>query len=448
MSTQLAFISQNKTEHSRAQKIANDYSYTYSAFKSVDEFADQSESLLEVTCIIVSATETSKQEDVAGMVQVLKQLQPNSFIITVIGKKMSSENAAFVKKSGCQMVLLEEDFLTTSKCDYVCSQVIKSSYIPVKATEFSNNTKVDFTLFYIMPLNQKIVPLVPKDTILEESRLKKMQLAGELLVKREEIENFKKYVETNQIMGPAGLQSRCRAHYLHFCKGHADLVFLLNDQSEASSFQQGDKLFKYCGVLAEGLLTSLSSVGDPWEIVDTTNLGVFGTLERAPSVAAYAGVISLTSGIGEPNQVMIAALLADLGILDLPPELNQKIKNELTENLVKKLVGDDLTSYQKHPEISINLCLARKLQMDPKLRAFILCSHERVDGKGFPGKTLPERIPQEAMILQFAQMIEQRSSVTLGKQKINALEARKQVYNENLLNKGAFDIAFLEKIKE
>lgn len=448
MVTQLIIISSDPKDITRVNALASDFKYSSLSFDSVDSFSDGLESFQEARCVILSVSQVQKQEEVAGMVQVVRQLLPETFIITVIGRKMSSENAAFVKKSGCNIVVLEDEFLNTSQVDYICSQVIRSTYIPVKSAEFLAQTQVNFSLYYMMPLNKKIVPLVPSGTVLDESRIKKMQAAGELLVKREEIELFKKYVEANPVLGPAGLQSRCRAHYLHFCKGHADLVFLLSDQSESTSFQQGEKLFKYCQVLAEGLLASLSSVGDPWEIVDTTSLGDFGTLERAPSVAAYAGVLSLLGSVGDPNQVMIGALLADLGIIKLPPETLRKIRSLKSAEILTMLKGEELKSYIQHPEVGLNMCLGRKLQLDVKLRSIIMCTHERVDGKGFPGKTLPEKIPHEAMALQFAQMIEQESTVRLGQEKVQANKARKLVFERNMMEKGIFDLTFLEKIKD
>lgn len=446
MTIDVALISNNSSHIRRLNEIASEFNFKSNIYSNIDQFADGCEKD-EISCIILSANEVSKQEEIAGQVQVIKQLQPNAFIITIIGKKMSSENAVFVKKSGSRMILQEQDLLESSKLEYVCTQMIRASLVPVKAAEFSVNTEIQFTLYYVMPLNKKIVPFVPKGTKIDEPRYQKMLKAGELLLKREEIDAFKKYLDANPINSAEGLLSRCRASYLNFCKSHVDLIFLLIDQSEKSSFQLGDSLFKYCESLAQGLLTSLSAVEDPWQVINNSSLGEFGPIERAPSVAAYSGVLSLMSSIGEPAKVMIAALIADIGMLDLSPQTNKKMRENFAKKATEFLTPDELTEYQKHPEMSLNICLARKLQIGNDLRNMIMCSHERADGKGFPQKTLPDNISHEAMLIQFSEMIDQKSSVRLGQEKITAAEARTKVYEENLLNKGTFDLSFLQKLK-
>lgn len=444
MSINLLSIVHSDEQVKRIKQICDEFEYVFKIFSSVDDFADQSDELGTPQSVVLSATQVEKQEDIAGMVQVVKQLLPDSFVVTIIGKKMSANNAAFIKKSGCDLVMLENEFVESTKLEYVLSQIIRSSLIPVKAAEFEKDTVLDFTLYYLMPMNKKLIPLIPKGTSLDEARLKKINVAGELLIKRTDVAEYKKYISKYLNQSAKALLTRCRAQYLHFCKSHFDLVSLLSDQSEGASFEKGKELYERCENLASELLATLAMVEDPFEVVNSSNIGGFGSLERSPAVAAFAGVLSLKSGLGEPKEVMTAALIVDIGMLDMTPQIMQKIRKD---NSIKSLNAEELKLYHQHPAMSLNKCLSRKIQIKDSIRNMILCSHERMDGKGFPQATFPDKISVEAMLIQFADMIDQMCLVKWGEQKISAKEAMDKTIEENITNKGAFTFDFISKMK-
>ena len=431
-------------EMQRFQQVANKLNFNLILFASVDAMMEVEDKLPQVHFVALSATKSAKSAEVAGMVQVVKQILPEVRVLVVIDKRMDAEGAKFIKKSGASLVMFSQAFYETSQLEYTCGQWIGGAYTPVKGAEFLVSTRVDCTLNYLMPMNKKIVPLVPKGTLLDEKRVEKLRQAQEVYVSREEVPLFQKYIAENVDLSAAGLASRCRAQYLQFCKSYSDLVFLLIDQSEMASFDEGRTLYDLCKKLAGDLLTTLSSVGDAWLIVDNAALTDFGKVERSPAIACYAGLLSLMTDIGRPEDVMICALLADLGLLDMSPAIFDRQRSQVPP---ESWGAEELKVYQSHPLLSVNRCLSRKIALSEDIKKIILHTHEQKDMKGFPNRPVPEKIPFESMLIQFCELIDQATLVRMGEGKVSVLDARKKMVEQEFASVSRFSLEFLNQLK-
>ena len=440
----LLLISNNSEERKRIQDLCREFEYNPAYCPHVDKLFDMAEEQEQIPFVVLCASEAARKEDVSGMVQVVRQIHKDAFIATVVGKKMQPEESAFIKKSGSNLVLVENELFETSKLEFIALQIIRASYIPIKVNELKQDLTYDFSVYVLMPLNQKMVPVLSKGSLLTEGKYKKMEAIGEVFVRREEISKFKKYVETNIDRSAAGLKSRCRVQYLDLCVSHTDLVFMLTDQSELASYDLGKNLFERCQKLASDLLMTLATVGEAWDIVNHSSLGDFGSLERAPTVASYAGLMSLMANIGDSTEVMIASLIADIGLLELPPIITNKIRKDKG---VMNLREEELLQYKQHPTISLNRCLSRKLQMTETLKETVICTHERVDRLGFPHQPKADRIPMEAQLIQFCELIDNESMVKMGDAVKKPELVKKDIYKREYDSGQKFSILFLEKIK-
>ncbi len=427
----------------RCQDLATEFEYSFLQTTNADSVLELEGKYEMAQFVLVNAVSV-KKEDMNAIVQTVRHVFKESFICVVVDRKIPQDVADFVKKSGANMVILENEFFETSRLEFVASQIIRASYVPVKLSEFPKDCVLDFTLFHLMPLNQKLLPVLPKGSPLTEGRLKKLESVGEVFVRRDEVDRYRQYVELHPDSSGQGLKSRCRAQYLSFCNSHSQLIFLLVDQSENASFKEGKWLYDRCEILARDLLTTLSAVGEAWDVVNNSSLGEFGSVERSPTVAAYAGLISLLTSIGEPVDVMVAALLSDVGMLELHPRVTKKLRQ--TQN-PEALAPDDLQEYQKHPVLSLNRCLSRKLQIKDSIKEMILCTHERNDGKGFPNARAAEKIPQEAMLIQFSEMLDRGAMVKMGQARQPVQEIKKQLLESHMKEGKVFSFDVLGKLK-
>ncbi len=428
----------------RCQELAQEFEYSFVNVPTADAVLDMEGKYDLVQFVLIHAVAFAKKEDMTMTVQTVRHVFKDSFICVIADRKIPADVAAFVKKSGANMVMLENEFMETSRIEFVASQIIRASYVPVKPSEFPKDSVLDFTLYHLMPLNQKLLPVLPKGTPFNEARMKKLESVGEVFVRRDEVDRYRHYVEANQDPSALGLKSRCRAQYLSFCNSHSQLVFLLVDQSESASFKEGKWLYDRCEILARDLLTTLSSVGEAWDVVNNSSLGEFGSVERSPTVAAYAGLMSLLATIGEPVDVMVAALLSDVGMLELHPKISKKLRQTQDPGQLKE---EELQEYQKHPIFSLNLSLSRKLQIKDTIKEMILNTHERNDGTGFPKKEGGAKIPLEAMLIQFSEMIDRGAMVKMGQARAEVSQVRKDLMTKEMNEGKIFSLNFLQKLR-
>lgn len=432
----------------RCQELSVVYSCSFSTYQSVDEFAEATKEGKEPLFIFLSAEDVNNEAEVAGRVQVARQLATQAFILVVISSKLPPQVASFVKKSGANAVLTEFEILNSSRLEFISSQRIKSHHYPIKSQEIRKGIPIPFSVFHVMPLNRKFISVVKKDEILTEEKVKKILEVEEVYIKREDIDKYREYLASKNDASAEGLSRRCRAQFLSLYTSFVDLVLMISDQSEAGSFRLGLELYQRCERLAEELLSTLGATGHTWSIINNSSIGDTATLQRAPAVAAYAGLLSLSSGIGKPAEVMIACMLSDLGMLEISPQVSRKIREGGgSEEFYLSWHPEDQREYFAHPVKSLNLALSRRLPLPDSVKEMILCSHERIDQKGFPQKILPEKIPFEAMILQLAEMLDQKSQVRLGKEKVPIQSVKKQLFEAHINKSGNFSRLFLEKIR-
>jgi hypothetical protein len=203
-------------------------------------------------------------------------------------------------------------------------------------------------------------------------------------------------------------------------------------------------IYDKCEKLSSELMMTLGAVGDGWDVVNNSAIGEFGSVERAPATAAYAGLLSLQCGIGDQTPIMTAALICDLSIMDLHPRVTKKIRKGA---IISDLHPEDQEIYKQHPTASLNKALSRKLQIPDHVKNIILCTHEQMDQKGFPNRLRTDKIPAEALVIQICEMMDKRSLIRMGEVRPDINVVKQQLLDENLAAPERFGMLFLEKIK-
>lgn len=438
------YVGADSAGNKRCSDLSLEFQYSYRNIDNADKTLELEGVVEQVQFILLNAVGLEKKEGMAGLVQTIRYVFKDSFICVVADKKIPQEDVDFVKKSGANMVFLENEFFETSRLEFVSSQVIRASYVPVKVSEIPKDSVLDFTLYHLMPLNQKLLPVLPKGSALNEARMKKFEGVGEVYVKRDEVDKYRLFVEAHPDPTAGGLKSRCRAQYLSFCSSHTQLLFLLIDQSENASYKEGKWLYERCEILARDLLTTLSSVGEAWDVVNNSSIGEFGSVERSPTVAAYAGLVSLLASVDEPVDVMVAALLSDVGMLELHPKITKQLRSDGDWMNLKE---EDKNEYKKHPLMSLNRCLNRKLQMKDNIKEMILCTHEKIDGTGFPEQRKSHKISEGAQLIQLSEMIDRAGMIKMGQAKAPIADVRKQIVTDQMNEGKTFAFPLLQKVK-
>jgi diguanylate cyclase (GGDEF)-like protein/PAS domain S-box-containing protein len=124
------------------------------------------------------------------------------------------------------------------------------------------------------------------------------------------------------------------------------------------------------------------------------------THEHSHTVAGYAAAIGAVMGLDGDRleDLRIAGLLHDVG------------KVGVADSVLKKagpLTDEEWEEMRRHPEIGARLLTHPGLS---EVRSWVLCHHERPDGRGYPGGLMGDDIPREARILAVADAYEAMTS--------------------------------------
>jgi response regulator RpfG family c-di-GMP phosphodiesterase len=440
----VAIITPDAKFRKRAELAAQLFSADFHFYNNVEEFSDQGDAVKDARFVILFATQNFDKNDIAGMVQVIKFAAQGAGAAVVVEKRVDSDTAEFIKKSGASVVMSDHEFYDTTLIEYVISRKLTGDWISIKTADLVKDRETSFSVYHMMPLNGKFLAVHPKGQILTADKLSKYNSVGEMYIKRDEYESFQNYMKTVSTSSADGLKRRCRGVYLGLVESYKDLVTLLTDQSEAASFDAGKNLYQKMHDMATELISSLGALGEPWEIINNSAVEDFTAIDRAPAIASYAGILSLELTIGEPVDVMVAALIADIGLLELTPKALLLMKSKQLDAMSE----EDKNTYKFHPQTSLNKVLSRKVPIPDKIKNIVMATHEKNDKTGFPNRPESHRIPKEAFLIQLGEKLDHASVLDFGKARVSPKEARKIVVAEEMSKGGTFPAELLIRLSQ
>lgn len=438
----LASLSAQPRFQERVRKLAQSFDFSLKEYANDEDFFVDTESYKSITAIVLDCAQYARPNEVAGLVQVARQGSCEAYIIVIASSKMNPEDTRIAKTSGASLVIMENEFYVSSKLEFVLSQVIRSAYIPLKVVDLIADTAAPFDLFHLLPINRKFVRVLKSQYSLRQDFLDKYAEVGDLYIQRRDLAAWVEYSNSLRSDDEAGQIRTCRLRFLQMNQSFLELALMISDQSTASSFSVGRELFESCRGFSFDLHKALAGVGDPWKIISSSAIGDFGSVERCPAIAAYAGVLSSRFQIGFAEEVMIGALLSDIGYLELSPSTTLKIR----EGRLQDLNAEEQMEYFKHPIFSLNSCLSRKLPLTEAIKDMILMSHERMDQKGFPHRVRADKITEEAMLVRFCWELDSRSQLRLGQERPDIENIKRSLLSHFSDDPGSFSVSFATKL--
>ena len=383
----------------RALAICEEFHYSYECWDDLDKFMESSQRPKMLLAHMITPEGPLK---VAEVGQLVRSFTTESFLV--------KEDAAFAKKSGCDLVLLEEEVVKTGKLEFVCTQILRSQYIPIKPSDLAINTTITFDLFHLLPMRGKFLRFAYAGDFLDERKFSKSKTIGEFYIERDSSPLYNKYIQETADQSAAGLEKRCRSQFLNLFSEFSQLAFQLTNQSEHASFGDGQKLLTQCTQACKKLIETLGEGGQAWRIINNSSIGEFGSLERAPAVAAYSGLFALQIGMNNIELIMLAALLTDLGLLFISPGILRKIR----ELKINQFTQDERKEYERYPLMSLDIILNRKLSIPENQRNWIVATQETTDGKGFPKQLQGMQAPKESRLIAFCREFDRRTLLRMG----------------------------------
>src|SRR3954462_8756424 len=152
-------------------------------------------------------------------------------------------------------------------------------------------------------------------------------------------------------------------------------------------------------------------------LAETLDLRDSGMASHSQTVGRLSALIAKALGFDDARveRIRLAGMLHDIGKIGIPDWILHK---------PGKLDEAEWAEIKKHPEMGARIAASAKLD---DISEWILCHHERVDGRGYPGSLPASEIPVEARILAVADAYEAMTAERVYKPAMPAAEAEAEL---------------------
>lgn len=279
-------------------------------------------------------------------------------------------------------------------------------YLPVQTLDIESESKITFDLYVNLPLNQKYVLYRRKGGQVENSRIETLDQSRhrKFYVHKSEYQEFVKYVavrlknlvdtgnvENNKKMMTAAARS------------------ILSSTFDENNPVITDVFMSNLNEITRSIIESVLEASGGYQkktFQRFAELAQTGTHFQKHPVNVASLAILIAFGIGYSNQKILsdlamAALLHDIGLSKLPPQLIIK------SHTPKLLTASDREKLFDHPQVSLDILQERNVDVSPLTKTIILQHHEEFNGFGYPKGIRGYAINEFAQIMRVADELDQ-----------------------------------------
>lgn len=286
------------------------------------------------------------------------------------------------------------------------------SYRKVKMIDVQAGVSLDFDTYIYMPANKKHIKYSASGDELDPERaerLKKHQVQN-LQVTSDQISKFYEFTATQlKKLGQNNAMSETERREKMQTAVRDLIGDMFNDSSKDASTVHGKEIVSDCQEIVKAyVLDAGASNQNAWysKVLAVTGADA-NNYSHAANVSTYAALFSLGMGLGDASTVALAGILHDIGLADVPPEIQMKEKNEWSK--------EDFEKFKEHVEHSVKMIRERKLVVSDIVTKAIQQHHERWNGSGYPKGLVGKRICIEAQLLGLADEFDYMTAAIGGK---------------------------------
>lgn len=437
-------IAKNEELLSVGKDVAEHFDFRAEMCTAIDEIPLDTRTESSPLMTLIELDGNSSIQERMSSLGLLREIFPRTQVVAVVEGGETVEDCDFLRGAGAHHLILQQEIRGSSKMYYLSALLVQGTYLPVPVTDLFPSTQVSFTAYHKLPLNQKFLPVLFSGFSFSDKKYRKLEPAKQIYVRRESLQDYLKYIEYYHDRSGAALKKRCRATMMSLMGLYSELTLMLVLDSEAAKKGTVQNKIEEFVAAASLLGEYLKDCPDVWNVIAQSLDFKFCYYERGVYILAYAIYIAQKAGLGVLNDLVVSVLLADIGMLDLPASAYKNIQTKP----LGQLAGQDLEKYKSHPMASLNRVMFRDLQVSTEVRSCIVCTHERNDLKGFPNQVPADKIPVEAKLILFCELLDRRVRATLEDGIVTHDFVRKQVWEEEKVSLERFNDEFLDKIEK
>lgn len=397
----------------------------------IDDLAKLVDSPIEPPPHIIVVGKPTGSLSLLEMAQALSLAYPSTPIIHVAVNREGFNRAELQKNGIFDAYLVPFEEVELEKCiadiGARVADAAEKALRPVKIIDFQGEDPLEFDTFVCLPLNKKYVRYTRSGKSLNPDQVQKLKKCevNSLFVQQKDMPKFYQYTAQqlvnlgrSETIGETEKQERLQQSVRTIVSD------LFAETSEQPSFENGRKLMGNCQeVVKSYIAASKGTKGTSfYEKVTSLVKDDGGVYSQVANAATFSSLFSIGLQIGDPEEVAMAALLCDIGIADLPPEVQRKDPSERSR--------EEEAFYRTHPTLSVAQIQRKRMLVSEKVIKIILQHHENYNGRGYPEGVPGDRVLPEAQLVSISIELSELIKIRVGKKRMSAREAIEHICKE------------------
>lgn len=301
---------------------------------------------------------------------------------------------------------------------------MKRTFESIRVADLNSYADLKFDINIFLRANRKFICYAKKGKAIDKKKLEKLrESTSTVYVSKEELASFYEYVqeEIERTKGFDRLSITERKLQFMVSIKNFFRAMLYESRKSSSSADVLNKLLLECKKQITEYIVNTTFENWSKRFIDNYGDRYDMAYLHACNVATYAGFLSLATNIGNPEDLALAGILHDIGMVTLP--------NDIIDKKYDTLSAENRSQFHTHVQKGINELAAKGVEAPANVIKILSQHHEKYGGGGYPVGLSNKMLP-EAQLLALADELDELTSYTAEKEAMHPLEAIRAVARE------------------